>query len=210
MRNPFVLFILLFSSSLTYAQVGIGTTNPEADLHVAGDMLVKESFKVGNLNTVSPIDENFKLVTRNTNSVPVGEITVLDVDSLTVAPVNNIDYHFTNISLDNLTDVDLQYNTNKYIVAIANFRYVGDPVKKVIDNNGRTSIGNFVVRTFESNNTWHLEISNRSLDLNASDTLEYYVTLVIYDKSYYRNLPSITTDLEGENSGTASSIPVLF
>ncbi len=209
MRKTFVILILLLLTSLTQAQVGIGTTNPQADLHVAGDMLVQEGFMVGTLNSVSPTDEDFKLVTRNTNSVPVGEITVLNVDSLTVAPVNNIDYHFTNISLDNLNDVDLQYSTNKYIVAIANFRYVGDPVKKVIVG-GPKSIGNFVLRTFESDGTWHLEIRNRTLDLNASDTLEYYVTLVVYDKSYFRNLPSITTDLGGQHSGTASSIPVLY
>lgn len=209
MRKPFILLILLLLTSLTHAQVGIGTTNPQADLHVAGDMLVQEGFKVGNLNSVSPTDENFKLITRKTNSIPVGEITVLNVDSLTVAPVNNIDYHFTNISLDNLSDVDLQYSTNKYIVAIANFRYVGDAVKKVFVG-GQKSIGNFVVRTFESGGTWHLEIRNRILELNASDSLEYFVTLVVYDKSYFRNLPPITTDLGGENHGTATSIPVLY
>ena len=201
--------LILLSYSLVIGQVGIGTTNPQADLHVGGDALIQTDLTFSNLATVSPTDEDFKLVTRVTSSLPAGEIKVLDVDALNVAPVNSIDFHFTNISLDNLTDVDLQYDTSKYIVSIANFRYVGDAIKKVplgITN----SIGNFVVKAFESGGTWHLEIRNRTLDLDVGDSLEYYITLIVYNKSYFRNLTTITTDLGGLNTGTASSIPVLF
>ncbi|MBT8256243.1 MAG: hypothetical protein KJO23_06865 [Bacteroidia bacterium] len=202
-------FIAILTCSIAIAQVGIGTTNPQADLHVGGDILVQEGFKVNNLNTVDPTDEDFMLVSRVTNSSPVGEIKVLNVGNVAVAPVNTIDMHFTNISLDNLSDVDLQYDTSKYIVSVANFRYVGDPIKKVPINSSM-SIGNFVVNVFESGGTWHLEIRNRSLDLNAGDSLDYYVTLVVYNKAYFRNLSSINTDLGGNNTGSASSIPNLY
>ncbi len=203
-----ITILSLFYSVLVMSQVGIGTTNPQADLHIAGDALIQTDLTFKNLSKVTPSDEDFKLVTRVTSSLPVGEIKVLDVDALNVAPVNTVDLHFTNISSDNLTDVDLQYDTSKYIVSVANFRYVGDAIKKV-PVGATNSIGNFVVNVFESSGTWHLEIRNRILDLDPGDSLEYYVTLIIYDKSFYRNLPTITTDLGGSNTGTASSIPVL-
>ncbi len=200
--------LFLLYSGLVMSQVGIGTTNPQADLHVAGDVLIQTDLTFNNLTKVTPTDEDFKLVTRTTSSLPVGEIKVLDVDALSVAPVNTVDLHFTNVSSDNLTDVDLQYDTSKYIVSVANFRYVGDAIKKV-PLGSTNSIGNFVVNVFESGGTWHLEIRNRILDLDPGDSLEYYVTLIIYDKSFYRNLTPIVTDLGGSNTGSASSIPVL-
>lgn len=199
---------LLFVSFLIKAQIGIGTTNPQADLHVAGSMLVQDSFNLNQLGTVSPTDEEFKLIARNTNSNPPGELKELDVDVLNVAPVNVVNYEFTNISLDNLTDLDLQYDANKYVIGLANFRYTGDAIKKIVGGSTK-SIGNFVARAFTSGGTWHLEIRNRTLDLDVGDSVNYYVTLVIYDKSYYRNLTPIVTDLLGSNTGNASSIPIL-
>lgn len=204
-----ITFIFLFILNIGFAQVGIGTLDPQAELDINGSLLVQEDFETGLLQTVKGTDENFKLLARLTNSTPVGEITVLNVDSLTVAPINVVNYKFSNIRLDNLTDVDLQYDANNYIVGVANFRYVGDAIKKRI--NGSTSIGAFVIRTFIANDTWHLEIRNRFLDLtsNASQEIEYYVTFVIYDKSYFRNMPVITTNLNGSNTGEASSVPNL-
>jgi hypothetical protein len=202
--------LFLFLSFMTNAQVGIGTTTPTSDLHIVGDILVQSGFTVGTLNTVTAVEEDFKLITRVTNSNPVGEVTDLDVNTIYVAPINTIDYHFTNISLDNLSDVDLLYDETKYVIAVANFRYVGDAIKKRIINGNRRQIGHFVIHTFTSGGTWHLEIRNRNLDLDVGDSLEYYVTLVVYDKSFYRHLTPITTTLNGNNTGTASSIPILY
>jgi hypothetical protein len=190
------------------AQVGIGTTNPQTDLHIGGDLLVQDSFKLNAFGTVSPTDEDFKLISRTTNSTPAGKLKVLDVDSLTVAPVNIINYEFTNLSLDNLADLDLQYDATKYVVGVANFRYVGDAIQKVVSGSTK-SIGNFVVNAFVSGGTWHLEIENKTLDLNVGDSVTYYITLIIYDKSYYRHIDTIVTDLGGSNTGSASSIPIL-
>ncbi|MBZ0326120.1 MAG: hypothetical protein K8F54_00815 [Altibacter sp.] len=206
MKKIYALFFFL-SGGIMIAQVGIGTTNPQTDLHVAGDVLVQQGLVTGNLNTVSIAEENFKLVTRITSSTPVGRITILDPDNLNVAPINTVNYHFTNVHLDNLNDVDLLYDETKYVVGVANFRHVGDAIKKV-PGGDNYSIGHFVVRTFKSGGTWHLEISNKELDLDILDSLEYYITLMVYDKTYFRELVTITTNLGGSNTGTASSVPI--
>lgn len=203
--------ILLLIVQLSMAQVGIGTEDPQTDLDVNGTLLVQDEFKVNTLNTVKNSDEDFMLLTRVTNSDPVGELTVLNVDSLTVAPINVVDYKFTNIKLDNLTNVDLQFDSDKYIVGVSNFRYIGPAVKKIAVGT-TTSIGAFVVRTFIENGTWHIEIRNRFLDpleIGWTEGLRYEVSLIVYDKSYFRNLPVIVTNLNGSNSGSASSIPNL-
>lgn len=210
MRKIITSFLVFFILHGVFAQVGIGTSNPQADLDVNGSMLIQSNLNLSTIQTVNSKDENFRLLTRVTNSNPVGEITVLNVDSLTVAPINVVNYHFNNIKLDNLTDVNLQYDAKKYIVAISNFRYIGDPIKKA-SANGTKSIGAFVSRAFVEDNVWHLEIRNRFLDLESQPDLkiEYQVTLIVYDKSYFRHLPIIVTDLDGKHSGTASSIPNL-
>lgn len=216
MIKKITMVLFFFILKLGFSQVGIGVIDPIAELDVNGSMLVQNNFNLGRLPTVKSTDEDFKLLSRLTSSTPSGEISVLNVDSLSVAPINVVNYEFKNLKLDNLTDVDLRYNADKYIVAVSNFRYEGSAIKKTVVNNN-TSIGAFVVRAFVVNrpspfeNTWHLEIRNRFLNLetNATKKIKYYVTLIIYDKSYFRNLTIIETNLNGSNSGTASSIPNL-
>lgn len=209
MRTILIALLVLSHLPSITAQVGIGTVNPQADLHVKGSTLVQQKMELGVLPFVQSDDADFKLLTRINNSNPIGKIAILDVDSLEVAPVNVINYKFTGISKDNLTDVNLQYDASKYIVGLANFRYVGDPILKE-PVGGTFTVGAFVMRAFISDGTWHLEIRNRFLDLAEGKKLTYHITLIIYDKSYYRNLPVIETDLGGSNTGTASAIPNLY
>ena len=204
--------LLLLLTTTCFAQVGIGTVNPEADIHVAGDVIIQEELELGTLPSVTNTDEDFKLLTRQTNSTPInGEITRLDVDELTVAPINVFKYYFYNLRYDNIIDLNLSFENSKYIVGIADFRYIGDPVNKVMINNADDSIGAFVVRTFKSGGTWHLEIRNRLLNTTyRTNAVNYEVTFIVYDTSFYRQLPTITTNLNGSNTGTASSIPDVY
>ena len=205
-------FLLLLISGFCQAQVGIGTINPQADLHIAGDVIIQDEFEINTLPSVTSTDENFKLLTRQTNSSPVnGEITRLDVDQLTVAPINIFKYYFYNLNYDNITDLNLGFETSRYIVGIADFRYIGAPVNKVIYNDRDDSIGAFIVRTFESGGTWHLEIRNKFLNTTDSiNQVQYEVTFIVYDTSFYKQLPKITTNLGGSNTGITSSIPNLY
>lgn len=202
-----LFYILLCCPFFLTAQVGIGTDNPQADLDIEGSLLIQGNTKIKSINSIGPTEEGYKYLMRLPNSTPAGEIRRLDVDSLTVAPVNVINYTFTNFPLDNLQDVDLQYDSSKYIVALANFQYDGYPIQKGSMTGNARSIGNFVSRTFINNGTWHLEIQNRSLNLAAGQSLTYHVTLVVYDRSYFRQLEPVNVNMGGQNTGTAPQAP---
>ena len=90
------LVLVLIISAKTLAQVGIGTTQPETDLHIAGSTLIQDEFETNQLGSTNNNDVDFKLITRLTNSTPVGEINRLNVDNLTVAPINIKKYRFYN------------------------------------------------------------------------------------------------------------------
>lgn len=202
-----LFYILLFCPFLSVAQVGIGTDEPEADLDIEGSLLIQGNTKIKSINSIGSTEEGYKYLMRLPETTPGGEIRYLEVENLSVAPVNVINYTFTNLNLDNLTDVNLQYNSNEYIVAIANFQYDGYPIQKGNLGGNTRSIGNFVTRTFINNNTWHLEIRNRSLNLSSGQSLTYRITLIVYDRSFFRQLPTVTTNMGGQNSGSASSAP---
>tara|TARA_B100001179_G_scaffold172004_1_gene127389 strand:+ start:16 stop:660 length:645 start_codon:yes stop_codon:yes gene_type:complete len=211
-KFTFSFVISIFCVVQLFAQVGVGTTNPESDLHIVGSMAVQKQFELGTLGTVTNTDEDFKLLTRRTDSTALnGEITKLNVDELTVAPINVLKYYFHNLSYDNIVDLNLSFETSRYIVGLADIRYIGAPVNKRLIDGGDDSIGTFVARTFESNGTWHLEIRNRFLDTtNRRNAVHYECTFIIYDTSFYRKLPVIRTDLGGNRNGSASAIPDLY
>lgn len=199
-----ILFFLpcVFLIANLSAQVGINTDNPQTDLDIKGSLLVTEEFQIGNLNTVNNEDENFKLVTRRLDSEPRGQLTVLDVDNIRVAPINIVEYEFINLNKDDI-DVNLQYDANLYIVAISNFRHIGAPILKPSSNR---DLGNFVTQTYIKDGMWHLEIGNAELSstpLNGS--IEYQVSLVIYDKAYFKQLKTIEINLGTSNTGSAPS-----
>lgn len=181
-----------------FAQVGIGTTSPTPgyDLDVDGDLLIQTDFKVNAFPTdVIQSDEQFIL--RRINSVPEGEVVKMDMSVLNIAPINVINYAFTNVNLDNLSSVNLQFKADRFVVGLANVRYTGDPILKGISGSNYLFIGNFVFRTFVDNNTWHLEIQNRTRDAAANTNIQYYVTIIVYEKRFFKVLPPITKDFNG-------------
>lgn len=212
MKDLYCLIIVLLSAGFCFGQAGIGTENPQAPLHIAGDLLVQDSFKVTNIGVVNQTDQDFKLVTRMLTSTPLGELTVLDVSVLDNAPINVFTYEFTNLSSDDLTDVNLQFNASNYVVGIADLRQTSGHVTKTNFSATRKSIGQFVARTFISGGTWHLEIGNRILNAPSNVPVSYTVTIIVYGRLFFRQLPPITSSMGSVNgsfsvNGNASSVP---
>lgn len=194
-----------------FAQVGIGTTSPTLGyaLDVDGSILIQKNLKIPSLPNVITEDADFKFLLRNQNSIPAGEVSRLDVKQINVAPVNIINYTLHNLSKDNVEDVNLQFDASKYVVGIANFRYVGQVIEKgekgLLFWKTYPFIGYFVSRTFVNNNTWHLEIMNRNRDNADDNAITYHVTLIVFDRKYFKELPTITANLGGNNTGSANA-----
>jgi len=105
---------------------GIGTTAPSEMLEVMGNALVTQNLKIQNLQDVPPSEENFKLLSRVTNSTPVvGMLKKLNPNVIDVAPMRMQNYTITNVKKDDVKDLDLQLSTTDYIVSISNFRSTG-------------------------------------------------------------------------------------
>lgn len=207
MRNS-ILILLLLLAQLGFSQVGIGTDSPTSgyQLDVAGSVLIQEEFKLTPFTDETSEYDDFKFLTRLLNSEPVGEVAKLDLGKVKVAPINIFDYKFTNLSLDNVTSVNLQYDADKYVVGLSNFRYEGINIMKGrLYGSGYVLIGNFVSRTYIHNGTWHIEIRNRGRDAASNNAITYYVTLIVYDKKYFRKLNTIEKDFRGETTAQADS-----
>lgn len=190
-----------------FSQVGIGTNAPTPgfELDVDGSMLVQKNFKFKAVSSGTAQLSSIEFLLRLLNSEPVGEVARLDLKNASVGPINVINYTFTNLSLDNVEEVDLQFDASKYIVGLSNFRYEGVPIVK--GGTGYLDIGNFVTRTFIENGTWHLEMRNRSRDASTSNAITYHVTLIVYDRKYFKELPKITVDFrEGINATTTKPV----
>lgn len=200
--KQFIIIFLLFAQ-VGFSQIGIGTTKPTPgyELDVDGSLLVQKNFKFKSTSSETTQLSDVEFLHRLLNSEPAGEVARLDLKNAPVGPINVINYTFNNLLSDNVEDVDLQFDASKYIVGLSNFRYEGIPIEKGSNN---LDIGNFVTRTFIENGTWHLEMRNRTRDAAVDNAITYHVTLIVYDRKYFKELPKITVDFQGGTNASTS------
>jgi hypothetical protein len=71
-------------------------------------------------------------------------------------------------------------------------------------------MNDYTARTFVASGKWHLEILNKNTTTDTQENQDYFITLIIYNKSFFRNMPSINADLVGTKKDIASSVPSLY
>lgn len=210
MKKNLLLVALSFSTA-ALAQVGIGVTSPVEKLEVAGNAVLDQSV------TIDPVDyinnsSGFTIIGTDPASSGEGG-KVLSVETL-YTPLIVQPYSITNIYRDDLNNVNLNIPTDKYFVTIANFEAI-----PASGNNGlysplaspdpnTTNRGRFVIRAFESNNTWHVNIGYPVLNTqNTTDRYTYNFDIIIYSRRFFKNLGTINVDFNGNNNATAASAP---
>jgi len=208
----FVVFISV------QAQVGIGVANPTQMLEVdGGDVYVTDKFYVNNLPAYDGANfgpENFRIVAVDPDSQshgsPVDGRLMEFIGNQELMPIIIQPYNVTNLSADNLSDLNLNISSSKYVISLSNFEAI--PVGGALGIYRKSASGgnyvydNFVIRTFENSGTWHVEI--RARDANPqTGSYQYNFDVVLFPKRFFRNLGQVTYDLNGSNTGAAVIAP---
>lgn len=217
------LFSWLFFTAciVSNAQVGIGVPNPNHLLEVdGGDVYVSEKFYINSLpsydgNVYGP--DKFRIVATDQSSQSHGSAVdgrlMEFVGNQEIMPIIIQPYRITGINGDNLTDLNLNISTSKYVISLSNFQATPVGGAQGIYRVNATGFfsttytyDNFVMRTFESGGSWHVEIRARNAN-PLSGSYEYSFDIVLFPKRFFRNLGQVIYNLGGENEGEAPAPP---
>ncbi len=207
-----LLFIFLIVSGKAFMQnVGINTSAPTETLDVLGDVAVGTTVIV-NQNTYSPGPQGFDIIATDPQSDLVNG-KIVKVETL-YTPIIIQPYSVSNIYRDDLNNLDLQIPTDKYMVAITNFEAIPSTSNPSQLNNGLYSTssvkGHFVIRAFESNGTWRVNIGYPTINTQyTSARYTYNFDVILLSRRFYKVLSeTITTyNLGGNVTGEASAAP---
>lgn len=190
------------------SQVGIGTTTPTEQLHVVGNVAITKEVHVNPTDYVAN-PSGFTIVGTDPQSSLVNG-KVMAVENL-YTPLTIQPYTISNIYRDDLNDLDLNIDTEKFFITIANFEAIPSSGNNGIYTNPATSPinkGHFVFNFFEANGTWHVKIGYPTLNTqNVTDRYTYRFDVILYSKRFFKSLGELNFDLNGSNSGSATAAP---
>jgi len=125
MRNLLLLSVVLVATSMsytTYAQVGIGTTNPQEQLHVVGgDLRVDNLTPTATSGTNVSVDAVGKLIlSNNSNRSVSGKVGAngipIKINGATCFRINQGDYQIT---------FDVPMGDSDYLITLSNYNVLG-------------------------------------------------------------------------------------
>lgn len=211
MKNNLIILLPLVSGMLFSQNVGIKTTTPTEKLEVNGSVAIGTSVYL-NPNTYTSVPQGFDVLATDPQSATVNG-KIMKVETL-YTPIIIQPYSISNVYRDDLNDLNLQIPSDKYMVAITNFEAIPSTTNSSQPNNGiysSTSLKSyFVIRTFESGGTWHVNIGYPTLSTQyASARYTYNFDIILLSKRFFKVLdPSVTTyNLKGETTGDAVTVP---
>lgn len=211
MKNNFTGFCLIISGVFFAQNIGIGTNNPTQALDVIGNSVIGTSVYV-NQNTYVPNPQGFDVIAIDPQSTSING-KIVKVETL-YTPIIIQPYSISNVYRDDITDLNLQIPSDKYVAVITNFEAIPSTSNGLEANNGiysnTTVKGHFVIRAFESGGTWHVNIGYPTLNPQYNSArYTYNFDIILLSKRFYKVLPeSITTyDLGDSYIGDAVTAP---
>lgn len=221
MKNNISLIALLLTL-FSYAQIGIGVENPTEILEVDGITVVNDKFYIDGLDNYSSGVDDFRLIAINPESSSFDGSVIEFYGNQEIMPIIIQPYEIQNIYRDDLNNLDLKVSTERYVISISNFEAipystqtngVNRGLYKISGNNSSSSsrtYGNFVIRAFEQDGTWRVNIGSPTANTqNTTDRYTYKFDVVLFPKRFFKNLGNINFNLQGNNSGAATVAPNL-
>src|SRR5690554_5822286 len=193
-------YALFFISTLCFSQVGINTDTPRAGaaLDVNGSMKSGNVILPDNLPAISIAErETFVYLVQNQTT---GAIEHLDLaangNSGGISSI--LTYQLTNVDGDWVLDFDTKISAEDYALVILSAWF---------DRNLKgTNPAPPVARAKNIGNTWHLEADYSAVSSDSNGT--WYITCVVYPKTYAKIFPLQTVSMGG-NTTAAASTPIV-
>ena len=221
-KSKIILGIFFTISSIVNAQVGIGVPNPKEMLEIdGGDVYINGKFYIDDLPSYDGVKlgpDQFRMVTIDRQSKSRGSSLNGKFMEFRghqeIMPIIIQPYHITNVSKDNLKELNLNISSDKYVISLSNFEAIPMNGNEGIYRKGwyidffkiKYEYDNFIIRSFEKDGKWHVHIGAKDADPQIGH-YEYSFDIILFPKRFFRNLGEITYDLKGKNSGAATAPP---
>jgi hypothetical protein len=213
MKNIFNIILLTFGVTLM-AQVGIGTTTPQATLDVNGNFEIHDNGKLylENPGLYNNQGSSSLMLVKDLND---NTLKKFDPESLPFSSVSFTTYFFDNVDEKGLVSYDTKINGDRFHVCIGGYRVLRHDQNTSITLTGSTGSDNSTINYLPlynarayvnpTTNTWILTFqpnSGREFESN----IDLYLNVSIYFKNFLTkaNTP-IIVNMNGVNTGNGNA-----
>ena len=186
--------LILFISTLSFAQVGINTDSPRAGAALDVNGTIRSSSVLSdNIPAVLEEEkENYTYLVLNQNTKAIENLD-LSTSGTSGGISSILTYKLVNVNGDWVLNFDTKINSKDYALVILS-AWFDQPLKG--DNPAPP-----VARTKEENGTWRLEADYSSVASDKNGT--WNISCVVYPKTYSKIFPLQEVDMNDSSSKSA-------
>jgi hypothetical protein len=201
-----VAVVICFTTNID-AQVGINTSNPQGTLDVNGRTL-GDSYLIDSVNSI--VSDNYYLLTRSTDTIPVGKVKKLDISLRNVAPVNMYNVTIQNVQQDEVVNLNTNLETSKYVVAIVGAVFSGATSNRNPDGS-YGAYYNEITKITVGSNTYHaINLDFKGGGTTSSQNGTWNLSLVVYEKVLVKDWGNYVGSVSSASSykGVSTNTPL--
>ncbi len=207
MKKKLFFFLILYFISITKAQVGINTINPQGTLDVVGRTLI-DSYLIDNINSTA--SSNYYLLTRSTESIPAGKVKKLDISLRNIAPVNSYNIIIQNVQQDEVVNLNTNLDSNKYVIAIVNATFNGAVSQRNSDESYGAYYNEITKITSGSNTYYAVNLDFKGAGTVSSQNGTWNLSLIVYEKALVKDWGNYTGSVSSASfyKGVSTNTPL--
>lgn len=214
MKKIYTILSISFSC-LVFSQTGIGTTTPRDQLDVVGNILL-EDYLI--LTQTQEVSGEYNLLVRSEDTVPKGEVKILNASTRNVAPINKYLLKISNVAGDvRVIKLNTGLSVDKYFVGLAESIYSGgEIIQSNAVGNGSTAIpihGTYVATVEKAtgvNPNYLITLDFNAARANSSANETWDVSLIVYEKTLVKDWGTFTGSVTqaASYSGVSTNTPI--